>query len=448
MTHPDHDDTWPPRRPSDDTPPGGGDPRYFGTGPDGASRHDDGSGASGSGHGYQPAARPWAPAGEPSSYGPGQPGSPPQTSPPHAAPQQPAAPQAGSAQPAGPQHRAAPQQGGLPQQQVFGPLPPPPPLAVPQTRRPFGQAPTPATDFTTGVPTTGAPVTEGGRAGRPDQAARGLSAPAVTAAPLATGQTVAGALAAHELGHQGPPPDGSTADADAEARTGLSGRMTGLQIGWHTVTRAALRRMSLSPATAGLVIGHDRQQDPVPVRLFAPEPVRVALVGGVWAAQLLIFRALAVGARVAVVTTEPTAWIGFGERATGQYNRVTVLTGDQPIAVSGTAQQPILAVYDLGSTGPATAPPLGPWRTQLTILRQLDKPGVPALQEAQLTLLQRLGGDEAALVGSALRLRRHSGQFLQFMADDMIALIGDGTERYLWLAQTPTEQQHAGLPRR
>jgi hypothetical protein len=45
-------------------------------------------------------------------------------------------------------------------------------------------------------------------------------------------------------------------------------------------------------------------------------------------------------------------------------------------------------------------------------------------------------------------LRSHSSQFLQFMADDMMALIDEGTDRYLFLAQTGVEQQQVGMPRR
>ncbi|WP_328466849.1 hypothetical protein OHA21_47365 [Actinoplanes sp. NBC_00393] len=171
-------------------------------------------------------------------------------------------------------------------------------------------------------------------------------------------------------------------------------------------------------------------------------------MGGVWAAQLLIFRAFSLGARAIVVTSEPQAWSGFGERATGQYNRLTVLSSDQGGFPPGTAQTPTLTVYDLGMTGPVTSPPLGPWHTQLTILRQLDKPGVAALQEAQLVLMQRLGGDEATLASATLRLRPQSGQFLEVLADDMIALIGDGMEQHLFLRQTGVEQQYVGLPRR
>ncbi|GIE54850.1 hypothetical protein Aoc01nite_02520 [Actinoplanes octamycinicus] len=254
------------------------------------------------------------------------------------------------------------------------------------------------------------------------------------------------AAAAHGWPDDTPPDEPAPED---EARTGPSGKTSPLHIGWHAISRKTLRRVTVAPsAGAGLVLGRDRQHAPVPLHLFAPEPVRIALVGGVWAAQLLIFRAFALGARVVVVTTEPRAWAGFGERATGQYNRLTVHSSDQGVQLNGTAQTPTLAVYDLGMTGPATTPPLGPWRTQLTILRQLDRPGLAALQDAQLALLQRLGGDESALAASALKLRPHSSQFLQFMADDMLAVIGEGTDRYLFLAQTQTEQQFVGLPRR
>ncbi|WP_229831054.1 hypothetical protein [Actinoplanes ianthinogenes] len=292
-----------------------------------------------------------------------------------------------------------------------------------------------------------APAPLGQQQGSAEGVGRRLAAPQLTSAPLAGPQGRAMAAAAHGWENDTPPEEPPASDDDA--RTGPSGKTSPLHIGWHAISRKTLRRVTVAPsAGAGLVLGRDRQQVPVPLRLFAPEPVRIALVGGVWAAQLLIFRAFALGARVVVITTEPRAWAGFGERATGQYNRLTVHSSDQGVQLNGTAQMPTLAVYDLGMTGPATTPPLGPWRTQLTILRQLDRPGLAALQDAQLTLLQRLGGDESALAASALKLRPHSSQFLQFMADDMLALIGDGTDRYLFLAQTQTEQQFVGLPRR
>lgn len=202
------------------------------------------------------------------------------------------------------------------------------------------------------------------------------------------------------------------------------------------------------PLPAGLILGRDQRQVPVPLRLFAPGPMRVALVGGVWAAQLLIFRAFSIGVRVVVVTTEPRAWQGFGERATGQQNRLTIMAGEPDQPWGGTAQTPLLTVFDLGMTGPATSPPLGPWHTQLTVLRQLDRPGIAMLQEAGLTVTQRLGSAEATLAAAALKLAPPSSQLLQSMEDDMLALVGDGDDRFLFLNQTGIEQQYIGLPRR
>ncbi|MFC4064076.1 hypothetical protein [Actinoplanes subglobosus] len=273
--------------------------------------------------------------------------------------------------------------------------------------------------------------------------ARAPVAPAVTSAPLATPTPLT-----RPPDQPGGPPPGPDGERPRD-RTGPSGQTSRLRIGWHTVPRSGLRRVTVTPSSsAGLLLGRDQRQAPVPLRLFAPEPVRVTLVGGVWAAQLLIFRAFSVGVRVVVVTTEPRAWAGFGERSTGQPNRLTVMSGEPAGPYGGTAQTPLLTVYDLGVSGPMTSPPLGPWHTQLTVLRQLDRPGVPVVQEAGLVVLQRLGGDEATLAAAALRLRPQSGQLLQTMNDDMVALIGDGDDRYLFLHQTGIEQQYVGLPRR
>ncbi|MEV6301098.1 hypothetical protein AB0M02_16945 [Actinoplanes sp. NPDC051861] len=257
------------------------------------------------------------------------------------------------------------------------------------------------------------------------------SAPAVTSAPLARPLV--------------PPPPGppDVGTGDERERTGPSGRTGRLHVGWHAIGRTGLRRITLAPqAGAGLVLGVDRARAAVPLKILTPDPVRITLAGHLRAAQILIFRAFALGARAIVVTTDPQAWSGFGERATGQYNRLTVLSSDQGGFPPGTAQMPTLSVYDLGATGPATAPSLGPWHTRLTILRQLDRPGIPTLQEADLVAAQRLGTDEAILAASALRLTPESRRLLETMADDMIALFGDGPDRFLQLLPTPTEQQH------
>ncbi|WP_229073866.1 hypothetical protein [Actinoplanes sp. DH11] len=331
----------------------------------------------------------------------------------------------------------------------------PPPATAPRTTTPPPGPYPPAQAAPTGPAPAPAPHTAGPFA----TAQPHLADPFATAQALSTGQAgstaatappVTGTPLARPPGphHPGRPP-GDPPSPSAPDRTGPSGRTSRLRIGWHTVPRAALRGVALVPPTgAGLLLGRDQQQVPVPLRIFSPGSHRIVLVGGVRAAQLLIFRAFSIGARALVVTTEQRAWAGFGERATGQHNRLTVLGGEPTSLPPGTAQTPSLIVHDLGVTGPATAPPLGPWSTQLTVLRQLDRPGVAALQEAELTLLQRLGGDEATLAAATLRLDQQNGQLLPFMTDDMMALIGDGPARFVFLNQTGIELQYVGPPMR
>jgi hypothetical protein len=220
-----------------------------------------------------------------------------------------------------------------------------------------------------------------------------------------------------------------------------TGHSPGLRIGWHTASLSALALLGVSSPGTGLILGADVDQNPVPVRFFRPEPTRVTLVGGAWAARLIAFRALALGANVLVMTGDPTAWNGLGEQATGQSGRVLVAHGERPVAVNATAQQPVVVIYDLGVTGASTSPQLGPWQTQLTVLRQLDERGVPAVRDAHLVLMQRLALHEAALMASALRLTSQSAQLLQMMEDEMLAVMGGGADRYVWTSPTAAERR-------
>ncbi|WP_345631607.1 hypothetical protein [Rugosimonospora acidiphila] len=292
----------------------------------------------------------------------------------------------------------------------------------------------------------------------------GLMSPASRAAQRAVATAGATALATGGATVLGAPQPAAAATAPApdgphhgtvyggrrtdDDRPVLAGRMPRLRIGWHSATLRALEMIGVSSPGTGLILGADVDQRPVPVRFFRPEPTRVTMVGGAWAAQLVVFRALAFGANAVVLTGDPGAWHGFGERATGRPDRVSVLHGERPVSTEGTAQQPVLVVYDLGTAGPSASVDLGPWQTQLTVLRQLDERGVPALQEGQLVMMQRLAFGEATLAATALRLTGESTQLLQQMEDEMLALIGGGADRYVWISPTGVERQQGGPARR
>ncbi|MGA8114195.1 MAG: hypothetical protein WCA46_11080, partial [Actinocatenispora sp.] len=221
-----------------------------------------------------------------------------------------------------------------------------------------------------------------------------------------------------------------------------------LRIGAHGVSPAAVRQIEVPGVVSGLVLGRDSNKAPVMVRMFRDEPTRLSLIGGLWAARLLVFRALATGARVVVFTPRPTEWQGFGRWATGRDDRVAVMPGERPVTVGATATSPALLLYDVGPHGATQPPALGPWQTQLTVLRQFTSYGFASVQASNMVLLQRLATSEAHVAASVLRLDPESEALLQVLRDDMLAVLGGQADRYLWLNPTEIESQQFGAPQR
>ena len=214
-------------------------------------------------------------------------------------------------------------------------------------------------------------------------------------------------------------------------------------------TARALELMTSASPPAGLVIGRDAEQIPVVAPFFRPEETRINLIGGVYLARLLVFRALALGTRVAVCTNRPQEWNGLGESATNRNDRLAVLQGDQPVTVEASQHSPALYVYDVGERGSQTKPVLGPWRTQLTVLPRLTNYADSLTSDAHMTVLQRLTAEEAQIARSSIRVNQEVLQWLQMLHDDMIAMLRKGQkEKYLWCAPTSIEAQMFGAPMR
>lgn len=214
-------------------------------------------------------------------------------------------------------------------------------------------------------------------------------------------------------------------------------------------TASALELLTSASPQAGLVIGKDADHRPVVAPLFRPEVTHVNLIGGVYLARLIVFRALALGTRVAVCTNRPQEWDKLGEWATNRTDRMAVLPGDQPVTIEASQHQPALYVYDVGETGSKVQPVLGPWRTQLTVFPRLTNFFPHEAQNADMTVLQRLTAEEAAIARRHLRVSADVLQLFQALKDDMTALVRKGTkEKYLWTAPTNTELQMFGQPMR
>jgi hypothetical protein len=209
---------------------------------------------------------------------------------------------------------------------------------------------------------------------------------------------------------------------------------------------SALARLSPRAGATGLLLGRDAQRAPVLVPLLRPEPTRAVLIGGSWLARIVVFRCLALGARVLVRTTEPRRWEGWDPAG-----RVVVIPGPQPVTAH--AGEPVLHVADLGGhTGGDLDADAG-WQTLLTVADQLTDPAAAALAAADVVLVQRMWQQQASYVASVLRVdppaaQAEAAQAAAALPDDSAVLFGAGTYRQLWLGPTALERRLFGPPQR
>ncbi|MEV4811099.1 type VII secretion protein EccE [Micromonospora avicenniae] len=203
----------------------------------------------------------------------------------------------------------------------------------------------------------------------------------------------------------------------------------------------------LTLGDAGLVLGTNRQGQALTVRLFRPESTVVLLVGGVRTAQLVVLRALALGAQAVVQTTRPREWEAFVRGVGAPGGTIPLLPPGRPFpAGAGTPLRPVLLVTE-GGPVPADPQPGAPWRSTLVVREELTPADVDLLDRADLVVLQPLDTDEAALAGAALGLG-DSARSLTRMRDDMVAVINRRALRWAQVSITPVEAHLIGRPSR
>ncbi|MGW4497973.1 hypothetical protein ACWENR_05045 [Micromonospora sp. NPDC004336] len=217
----------------------------------------------------------------------------------------------------------------------------------------------------------------------------------------------------------------------------------GSRMGSHVADTATVGGLNLVAGGGGLVVGRSRQQEPVGLRLFRAEPTRLLLTGGVRCAELLAFRALALGARLFIQTAREQEWDSFLRRCVIGRDVASFLPPGVPPPTAASPTEPQLIVID---TGPVTGPDSGlsaPWRATLVVRDDLAGWDVEALVRSDIVLLQRLVETEAATAASALGLASVQSWFTQ-LHPEMVGLITKGKVQWVMLSMTPTERQLIG----
>lgn len=210
------------------------------------------------------------------------------------------------------------------------------------------------------------------------------------------------------------------------------------QMGSHVLHGEPAGTIAMHTGGAGLIIGLDKNDEPMTIGLFRPEPTTVVAISGLALAQLLSFRALAIGAQVLVQTPRPGAWESFvhlSAGSTGAIRQVERAGSDS----AGTANRPNLVLIDNDSSATTQNRPGASFATVLTVHDQLTQWNEDSLVGADIVLLQGLTLAEARLAGSALGIANPE-RALAGLSGDEVVLVARHSLRTSRISLTSIEE--------
>lgn len=210
------------------------------------------------------------------------------------------------------------------------------------------------------------------------------------------------------------------------------------QLGSHVVHADPAGAIAVHTGGAGLVIGLDRDDNPMTIGLFRPEPTTAVAIGGLALAQLLSFRALAIGAQVLVQTPRPAAWESFVHLSAGSTGAIRQVERAGPDR-TGSANQPQLLLIDNDSSATTENRPGASFATVLTVHDQLTQWNAGSLAGADIVLLQGLSLAEARLAGSALGIANPERALVGLPANEVV-LVARKSLRTSRITETSIEQ--------
>ncbi|GLY64729.1 hypothetical protein [Amycolatopsis taiwanensis] len=206
---------------------------------------------------------------------------------------------------------------------------------------------------------------------------------------------------------------------------------TGSPFALIRATRKDMDRFRFPAVQTGLVLGPDQRGRPVAVEAFRPAPTHVVVIGSLRFAQLLGFRALALGAHLSIRSPVPTRW--------------TVLT--QQRGEPGARPRPELLLVDNVSSGPIEAnPSLRPWSTVLSVRQDIEPADAEPLGRADLVLVQARPDGQATLLANALNLPESVASSFSTIPEGFVAVVHRRNVQWVRLTPTMVERHLIGDP--
>ncbi|MFF9818336.1 hypothetical protein [Streptomyces sp. NPDC014006] len=224
--------------------------------------------------------------------------------------------------------------------------------------------------------------------------------------------------------------------------------LLGPRHGRHSLPPSQLDALALPIGDDGVVAGVDAEGQAAVLGINRPTPYDVVLIGGLWTAQVLALRSAATGARVAVETGRPQAWMQMMHAMGGGQNGLSVYDVGRVPPQGASAGTPVLVVRDCGMRPPRGRVVSGPWQSVLTLLPYLSPVAPRLLRQARLTGIQRVSPDEAVVLGRTMRLSQAEVESLPTLADGVTLWCSDRDRQYVMAQPTDAEIGLLGTPRR
>lgn len=166
--------------------------------------------------------------------------------------------------------------------------------------------------------------------------------------------------------------------------------MSEVSAGWEAPTVAgasvAVNHQVVRTGPSGLLLGATREQRPITIRLFRPEPTRALVSTRDYMKWILVFRAVTIGAHVTIITATPRAWASLVDvlRASGGTVQVTQEAAAVPGA--GRPYRPSLVIDDLAASD-GVRMSLGAWQAVLVMNDAGAGSAIHTLRACDLTLV-------------------------------------------------------------
>ncbi|MEU6601474.1 hypothetical protein AB0L10_36190 [Streptomyces flaveolus] len=216
----------------------------------------------------------------------------------------------------------------------------------------------------------------------------------------------------------------------------------------HALPVEQLDALTLPIGDDGVVVGVNNEGQPAILGVNRPTPYDIVLIGGLWTAQVMALRSAATGARVAVETGRPQAWMQMVHAMGGGQNGLSVYDVGRVPPQGASAGTPVLVVRDCGMRPPRGRVVSGPWQSVLTLLPYLSPVAPRLLRQARLAGIQRVSPDEAAELGRTMGLSRTEVESLPGLPDGVTLWCTDRDRQYVLTQPTDAEIGLLGTPRR